>query len=226
MTSPTIIALDFDYTCSYVAPVIVRRMRDIAGRYGVLEQWDYVYPQVVEQGFTLEGLCEGLVRCTSHVSVDTLRLAMESKLFTDLDNYLYEDVVPKLREWRQRGIRIVIITRGNPDWQRHKVELSGLLTVVSESDVVYVAEGTKAETLAVHLGDVIPEKLIFADDSVQELNEMRAHNWGSVKIVTYHMRRPRMGDGPEWDEFERIQKRIYSCTHRHPTIHSFAEVLT
>jgi FMN phosphatase YigB (HAD superfamily) len=79
-----------------------------------------------------------------------------------LSRFIYPDVEPALTAL---GKRAVIITFGNPAWQRLKVEssLPGLA-----SEVHYFAEGFKAAALAGR-DDHDPENSILVDDRAAEL---------------------------------------------------------
>lgn len=115
----------------------------------------------------------------------------------EIAEYVYPDVVPFLNRYKDT---VCIITFGHPDYQKMKIDASGLSSYVSElllvDDVLKGAYFSSREPKE--------SEFVFVDDSVEQLADVAAH---FPNAHVYEIRRDgKAGDG------------------RFPVIHSLAEL--
>lgn len=87
-----------------------------------------------------------------------------------LQSLLYEDTVPFLKRQREKGVRLVVVTRGDEKVQGFKVKHSGVEGLVDA--VFYVPEGTKAAAIQKDLSQRQPPH-VFIDDQHAELEAVK-----------------------------------------------------
>ncbi|MEV8240703.1 acireductone synthase [Microbacterium testaceum] len=106
----------------------------------------------------------------------------------EIHSQFFEDVPPRLREWREAGIRLAVYSSGSVasqvPWFRHAPQ--GDLTPLVEDFFDTVSAGPKKEAasyerIASALG-VTPERALFLTDHPDEVTAARAAGWQVVAL--------------------------------------------
>lgn len=92
-------------------------------------------------------------------------------------SFLYEDTVLFLKKQREKGVRLVVVTRGDEKAQGFKVRHSGVEELVDA--VFYVPEGIKAAAIQKDLTQGEPPH-VFIDDQRVELEAVQEE----LEVVT------------------------------------------
>ncbi len=103
----------------------------------------------------------------------------------DFNSFLYGDTIPFLSHWNKK-VKLYLITFGDKEIQKIKVERSGLKPYFSE--IIYTGEVHKAPFIGAQSGCLQGECAFFLDDNVSEL-ELAARTCPNLHVV--RMRRPK-----------------------------------
>jgi len=106
----------------------------------------------------------------------------------ELSSHFFEDVVPRLRAWHERGVRLAVFSSGSVasqvPWFRHSP--SGDLTPLVDAYFDTVNAGPKrvpASYAAIAAAlDEQPGRLLFLSDLPAELDAARAAGWQAVGV--------------------------------------------
>jgi len=97
----------------------------------------------------------------------------------------YPDALASVTKWREANIPVIIVTVGAPEFQKKKIELSGL----SYDDVCIVdSVNNKSDTLRTLLAR-FGAPCIFIDDKASELDAVVESGITSNEVLTYRIRR-------------------------------------
>lgn len=101
--------------------------------------------------------------------LEEVERAISQTIAESRDTLLLSGAVRLLDLWKRKGIRLDLMTRGNPEYQRFKVESLGLANYFHE--IAYV-EGKKSEQMQgyAHCGETV----LVVNDNVKETEQMRA----------------------------------------------------
>jgi enolase-phosphatase E1 len=106
----------------------------------------------------------------------------------ELSSHFFDDVVPRLRAWHGRGVRLAVFSSGSVasqvPWFRHSP--AGDLTPMVDAYFDTVNAGPKRDassydTIAAALGEE-PGRLLFLSDLPAELDAARAAGWQAVGV--------------------------------------------
>lgn len=94
------------------------------------------------------------------------------------ENLVYEDVPEFLTNAKGAGAVIILLTRGNPDWQNKKIEVTGLRKHV---DRVVIAPESKGEVLRSQLRP--DQNTFFITDNADEIEGMQGVKVNIVQLI-------------------------------------------
>lgn len=106
----------------------------------------------------------------------------------ELLSHLYPDVLPALRDWHARGIRLYIYSSGSVLAQRliyaNTVagDLTSLLSGYFDTRVGHKREAESYRRIASEIG-AMPSRILFLSDVRQELDAARRAGWQTVWLV-------------------------------------------
>ncbi|TSC62332.1 MAG: hypothetical protein G01um101448_1061 [Parcubacteria group bacterium Gr01-1014_48] len=177
------IAIDFDNTIAYPKGGRMRLFH-ILRTYGFsLKNLRVIYERSKNEG----GLsADNLIRIAEEHTNTALAVSQIKK---DIDNWLqnsvtcYPDTLAAFTTWKQANIPIIIVTVGSPEFQKRKIEISG---VPYDDIVVLSGINKKSETilsLAKRYGSCA-----FIDDKASELDAVRENGIGD-EVITFRIRR-------------------------------------
>lgn len=164
------IILDLDYTLFDAAAF----KRDIAGAFGVQES---VFNSTLQKYFKDKGIHfnpythlellvkNGFVHEEKELeAVDNLK-----KLLARADRYLLDGAEQALRDLKQNGFQLVLLTHGDKHWQGSKIGGLGISGYFSR---ITIAEGDKVDEMD-FLDDLgAGEEVVFINDDPEELYHM------------------------------------------------------
>ena len=160
-----------------------------------------------DDGFSPDNLARAVHAEFPHVDYkkfsDDLHHAYSSALM------VYSDTHELLDFARQKNITMSVVTAGNNEWQRHKMNYTGI--EISDIHVTKNIEG-KVAALAKIQAQMPDKKIIFIDDYVRHLDE--AHDAFGDEIELYRMLRPTSRYAPLVSKYP------------HQGIESLAELIT
>lgn len=183
----SLIAVDFDFTLACFIRGF-EGLLDIFERRGVpSEVAARAYQEAEDERFTLD-LFLSKARQRGYPLPDEEAIRNEFREWLRVSLSLYPECSHVLDTWRR--IRpIAIVTFGEPNYQRLKIEMSGIFY-----DMLYCVErrGRKAEAIQTLLPYVCAagEPLLFIDDDPRELDGIRNAGIGEAEVLTVRMRRP------------------------------------
>lgn len=132
-----------------------------------------------------------------------LRGRYEAMVTTRIESCVYPGVIDLMRRRKASGIRQVLVTAGDPAWQKWKFEqIVGMHEVFAESDRHFVTlDGSKAQRIASYSRSM--RRANFVDDSARWLREAGA--WGIPGLRRIrpqwpdtHGTKPEPEDGVDW----------------------------
>jgi len=179
-----VLVLDFDHACydtdAFLMSEITHRM---LRKFNIpVEIWEKSYESAVRLGYSLEQHRSELIKILGYepYSMEELQ-AFEAKM--NFDKYLYSDVLLFLKEARDKGYKIMLLSFGATDWQNKKVRGVGLDKLVDVIKYTKEARG-KMAILKEYIDS--SNKVIFVDNNggdVDEVHKVLPH------IETYFMNR-------------------------------------
>ncbi len=179
------VAVDFDNTLAYHQGGKVRLFR-LLRKYGIsLFDIRAIYEQAKkESGLSVESLLR--------VAKEYTNTPLDREAVTqDVEGWLrdsvacYPDALLSVLEWRNANVPVIIVTVGAPEFQKKKVELSGL-----PYDDLFVLDAVnkKSATLQALL-DHYGSPCIFVDDKATELDAIRESGISAHDVITFRIRR-------------------------------------
>ncbi len=162
----TTIACDLDGTlCHYKNGY--SQIFKIFEKYGISEtQTKKGYEKILESGFSIEKLSIFLKEKYA-VKIHLESVEKEFQSFLKKSLVLYDDVLPFLKE--NRSLSFVIVSFGDPGFQKQKIELLGL-----KPEKLIVTHKRNDKGLALHsLHKESHDSLIYIDNHISELDEVR-----------------------------------------------------
>lgn len=179
------IAVDLDNTLIYPRGGKVRLFR-LLRKYGISL---FTIPTIYEQAKKESGLSvESLLRVATQfmntpLDPDTVKKDIEGWLKDSV--VCYPDTLLSVTAWRKANIPVIIVTVGAPEFQKKKVELSGL-----PYDDIFVLDAVnkKSDTLR-SLLERYGSPCIFVDDKATELDQIRESGVSRDDVLTYRIRR-------------------------------------
>ncbi len=178
------LALDFDYTISHFTDDL-RGLFEIFTRRGVPEkEARSAFTHVVEQvGFTFSAYSHAVQRA-HRVNESEKILRAEFKNWLSSSLVLYPESLRMLRKWHNK-IPVVIVTSGNPEFQREKIKTVG----IPYDDVRFIQPPQRKVSVMPHLLKKYGVPVVFVDDNPRELDAVYQKSLQD-KIITFLMRRP------------------------------------
>ncbi len=180
-----VLFLDFDHTCYDTDMFLMHEIRQpMLKSFNMPDkEWEKSYENAVKAGYSLEQHLEEINKIIQPAPCSEIEIKEFGKTI-NFDKYLYEDTIPFLKEAREKGYKIMLLSFGAPSWQNKKVLSVGLDRFV---DVIKYTkeEGSKIEVLrqfADHDG-----KIIFVDNNGIDLDAGKKE---LPNIETYYINRP------------------------------------
>jgi FMN phosphatase YigB (HAD superfamily) len=145
--------------------------------------WEQSYARAWRAGYSLDGHVEEMWRQSGHPRAleEMKRILRES--FMDLRRYLFLDVLPFLAAARERGVRLYLLSFGDPAWQRYKVAGSGIEPYFDRTFFT-AQEGGKANVLLEHAGGC--HHVVMVDNNPSELDLIKE---AAPEVATYCINR-------------------------------------
>lgn len=127
MQRPKCVAVDFDNTLAYFKGGYGNSFFPIFVQRGVPEDEVKGYYQTTKEEltFSIKNMIFVVERETG-LSLDHGEIVGEFRVWLADSLVAYADSVRELAEWRQEDIRVVILTTGNPEFQKQKIQASGI----------------------------------------------------------------------------------------------------
>ena len=227
MHEEKILVLDFDHTCYDTDSFLLFEIRlPMLARFNIpVKKWEEAYESSAKIGYSLEVHLQELnkIMNSSPCSLEDIQAFGKSIKFSE---YLYSDVFSFLKEAKEKGYKILLLSFGYPDWQEKKVLGVGLSKLVDK--VIYVNKhGDKAEMIKKYAG--ASSKLIFVDNNGHELDKAQRE---LPQVETYFMKRtPEHAMNAKDDEEIRVrylESRKMAETksvYQHKICHSLSDVI-
>lgn len=177
---PACIALDFDSTLS-------RILGGLQGIFEIFVRRDIPKELVKEcyeeskkdGGFSIQRLLE-------KVKLKTERLFDDGEIYHEFDEWvknsivLYPESISVISELKRRKIPIAIVTRGDLNYQRRKIELTRILY-----DELYIVTGELGKCQALReLMQKYGSPILFIDDDPRDLDLVRGHGISEAEVIT------------------------------------------
>ena len=183
LINPTekLIVLDFDHTCYDTDAFVWFELRQtMINRFHIpVGVWEEAYKKAAENGYTLGQHYRELMEIMKSMSFDLKDFEglLDNIHFQD---YLYSDVLPLLKEAKEKDYQVMILSFGAPTWQEIKINKVGLDKVVDLVEYVTTDEAKmKMQVIEKYARDA---KVIFVDNKGSNLDEV--HN-NLPKVETY-----------------------------------------
>jgi FMN phosphatase YigB (HAD superfamily) len=193
------IAVDFDNTIAYPKGGKIRLFRMLRAYGFSLKNLREIYERSKNEG----GLsADNLIRIAqTYIDVEL----DAQKIRQDIDDWLrssvtcYPDALAALTTWKQAKIPVVIVTVGSPEFQKRKIEISG----VPYDQVFVLSEINRKSKTILSLVEKYGS-CVFIDDKATELDAIRESGIRSEDVATFRIHRK---NGPY-----RRQKSLYEHT--------------
>jgi FMN phosphatase YigB (HAD superfamily) len=188
--------------------------------------WEGGYARAWQAGYSLDRHAEEMYRQSgSRQTLDEMKRILR-EAFTDLRRYLFPDVLPFLEHAKAKGVRLYLLSFGNPEWQRYKVR--GCRIEQYFDGVLFTAkDGGKAKLLLEHAGSC--EKVLMVDNNPGELDLIKE---AAPEVATYCIDRvPRelVVPADESSRFRFLEARQYArrpWRYGHVPCRTLGEVVT
>lgn len=179
-----IIVIDFDGTL-FNTPHFKSDVIGIMSSFGVSEQKQ----KEVEQDLFPSGeynLFVHLMKMAGDFNLDLVEIKQKiDHLFSHARGYLYEDSVCFLNKMQELGNFVIIYSYGNEEFQRQKIDATGLTDLVDE---VHITQNSvKTDVFEFNFSKDL-NKIIFIDDNTDALGEV-INKFPEVKCI--RMKRPK-----------------------------------
>lgn len=123
--SDRICFLDFDHTLFDTDKFFHIDVRERFLALGIdITLWERTYEEVCLSGYTLEKHIETISASSGQqFPLQEMRGIIQNE-FSNLEHYLFPDVVPFLQSFDETQAHLAILSFGNPEWQKYKIEAS------------------------------------------------------------------------------------------------------
>ena len=179
-----ILFIDFDHTCYNTDMFLLAEIsQPMLKRFNLPQkEWEISYENAVKAGYTLEQHLKEINKIIQPAPCSDTEIKEFGKII-NFDKYLYDDTIPFLKEAKEKGYKIMLLSFGSPKWQNKKVLSVGLEKFI---DVIKYTkeEGSKIEVLRQftnHNG-----KTIFVDNNGIDLDAAKKE---LPNIETYYINR-------------------------------------
>jgi FMN phosphatase YigB (HAD superfamily) len=215
-----VLFIDFDHTCYDTDMFLLTEIRQpMLNLFNIsTDKWEKSYENAVQAGYSLEQHLTELIKIMSSAPYTEEEMQSFGEKI-NFNKYLYEDSIPFLKNAREKGYKIMLLSFGAPSWQNKKVLGVGLDKFVDE--IRYTkAEGNKLEVLRQYANHL--DRIIFIDNNGIDLDAVKKE---CPNIETYYISRPRE-DMSEKDteymkvrhmESRKIAERTLLFKHQHCT---------
>ncbi len=198
------IAVDFDGTLANFNGGISNGFHEIFSKRGIAKETvDATRKEIDEKiGFTIEKFVE-LIKEKSGIK----NLPAEESIVSEFRSRLrffkaYTETTSSVEEWL-RFVPVVVVTRGNPAYQKEKLDLVN----VPANEIFIVEPPQKKSEVLRKLVERYGGPIIFVDDRVSELDDVRRNGLGKKDVITLRMKR---SDTIETNKSEYEHKEINS----------------
>ena len=160
--------VDFDYTLNRTG-LFKEEIRKVFASFGVDEQtFESSYHKSIQwdgEGYGFDYSFEIHIEVLKEMGIDINSDDILSKFDETIKkSYLFDDAIPFLNYFRSKGEKIVLLSSGNVEFQKKKVDASGIAELVDE---VKLSHGNKEK----YIEKVIDQKpLYFINDNLKENN--------------------------------------------------------
>ncbi len=179
-----ILVLDFDHTCYDTDDFLFNEIRQpMLKQFKIpIDIWEQSYKEAVKVGYSLEQHRQELIKLmgSEPFSLEEIQTFGKNIKFS---GYLYEDVVSSIKQAKEKGYKIMLLSFGDSHWQDLKVFGSGINELVDVINYLTKELG-KAEILKETVGNC--KKVIFIDNKGIELDIVQK----TIPFLeTYHINR-------------------------------------
>ncbi|KKR78435.1 MAG: hypothetical protein UU24_C0037G0007 [Candidatus Nomurabacteria bacterium GW2011_GWA2_40_9] len=117
-----VLVLDFDHTCYDTDAFLLFEIRQaMISRFNIpVPVWEESYENAVKTGYSLEQHLEELTRILKY-EICSIEEIQNFEKEINFSKYLYPDVLSVLKEAKDRGYKIMLLSFGDPIWQDKKV---------------------------------------------------------------------------------------------------------
>lgn len=167
-TNPTLI-VDFDGTL-WDSEGFLRELYAVAERYGIsakamLSTWEDSWSHPARrEGYTARRHAGKLADITPRYHEDELNAWLEDH-HARMGDYIYPDAHLFLHEMRDAGYTLVLLSHGDPVWQRRKLAATGL---ADHFDSVQASRHSKEDVLRDMIGGMEHPHMLFINDNPEE----------------------------------------------------------
>ena len=176
------ILLDFDHTLFDTDRFFWVDLKSAFARFGIPDDaWEKSYEAIWPSGYSLVKHLKELARLGTLADSSTAQAMLEAleSAFSDLRPYLFPDVLGFLDAARHRGFDLILLSFGDPAWQRYKVQAASLIPYFQK--IVYTPyEKGKAEILDEL--SVAYAEIYAIDNNPADLDAMKA---STPRLQTY-----------------------------------------
>ncbi len=176
MKSKKLLVLDLDHTlldtdrffhCDLPGALPQFRAKDVLWE----RNWERSYRSATEVGYTLDLHMREMAKLSlRRFPLHEIQMLL-SEQFANLARYLFNDSLRFLEVAQERGWEIILMTAGNPAWQRYKATACQIAHLLSE--IIYVpTKQRKALVLASSGRCLRREKIAVVENSGAELDAM------------------------------------------------------
>jgi len=213
------ILLDFDHTLFDTDRFFWIDLRRQALRLGIPSQvWNDTYLELWREGYSLKKHFN-LILKRLESAPPTLRLGLKillNEFQWNLKRWVYPDVVPFLKSMKKKGIQRILLSFGNPSWQKRKVDYSEVGYYLDEA--IYTRKEISKSQFVRSLSRRFQE-LVMVDNDPRELDS-------AVEVCpdlrTFWICRPLEGKEARYPEASRYVE--MKPIHSHPRISSLEEI--
>ena len=163
--------LDFDHTLFNTDVFFHVELRNSFWGLGIdIDLWEQSYEAVWKRGYTLEKHLEEIhLQSGMQLPREEMQRILNDS-FSDLRRYVFPDVVPFLEDAKKRGVRLYLLSFGNPEWQSYKV-LGSRLDAYFDEIYFIPKEGGKAGLIQGHTHGI--SQIVLIDNDPAELDLLK-----------------------------------------------------
>ncbi len=211
--------LDFDHTLFDTDRFFWIDLRRRALHFGVPSKvWYETYQEIWAKGYSLKKHLN-LILKKLEPAPPVLRLGLRLLLYDfqwNLKPWVYPDVVPFLNSMKEKGIYLILLSFGNPSWQKFKVEHCGIDYYLDEK--IYtekeISKSQRVRSLSYRF-----QSLVMVDNDPRELDSALEACPG---LRTFWICRPVESKEDRYLEAGRYAE--MKPIHPHPRISSLNEI--
>lgn len=179
------VAVDFDNTLAYFKNPTEKGLFDVFRRRGVREEHiRKAYEESSVNGFSIANFMDCIAKIHGSIS-DEESISQDFENWLQSSLALYSDSLSAIQNWQAAGIPVVIVTFGNPEYQRQKIKM---VNISCDGVEVVSPPRRKFEVIGELLGKY-GAPIVFIDDKQTELDEVRAR-FPESQVTTLLAARP------------------------------------